>query len=254
MSSPVWLEKFDVHRPKENIVSDFFQSRIVYYPGSRTDGSAVKFFRHEARCYVYADYFTEREEILAELDRHPFMGYSVRSRLDLTETDLAPPGCTMHIDDTISKAFTDRVRRHWPYARPFAFFAILERDDGFDETHGPGRLAILFIAADGYAAYDALFCQSGRAAPYAILVETCGFGGDWQPPGFGNLGFGRGGLLEDIARRTGRMPPYLLCGHQPGGVPNWTGYERVDGRAPQKGGVHSHLRTLYARESVDSGP
>ena len=45
-------------------------------------------------------------------------------------------------------------------ADPWGMLAILQRDEEFDDQHGPQRIAILFLGADGVATYDALFCQA----------------------------------------------------------------------------------------------
>jgi hypothetical protein len=63
---PPWLleikegDKF----PRE----DFFKSRIVFYPGSYTDGHAVKVFglTHAAHSFVYVDYLVTQEELETE--------------------------------------------------------------------------------------------------------------------------------------------------------------------------------------------
>jgi len=48
---------------------DFFASRIVYYPGSYTDGHAVKVFgsTHSAHSFVYVDYMLNQAEITINL-------------------------------------------------------------------------------------------------------------------------------------------------------------------------------------------
>jgi hypothetical protein len=48
---------------------DFFASRIVYYPGSYTDGHAVKVFgsTHSAHSFVYVDYMLNQAGITINL-------------------------------------------------------------------------------------------------------------------------------------------------------------------------------------------
>jgi len=53
---PAWLDQF---RDGDNFQRQkFFGTRIVFYPGSGTDGHPVKMFgsTHSAHCFVYADY------------------------------------------------------------------------------------------------------------------------------------------------------------------------------------------------------
>ena len=44
---------------------DFFNSRVVFYPGAYVDGHAIKLFgsSHAAHCFVYCDYWHEQNEI-----------------------------------------------------------------------------------------------------------------------------------------------------------------------------------------------
>jgi len=56
----------------------------------------------------------------------------------------------------------------------YSFLQILERKPEYDEAHGPKRLAILFLFADGIATYDALFCQAllhDQIKPTYLLVD-----------------------------------------------------------------------------------
>jgi hypothetical protein len=54
----------------------------------------------------------------------------------------------------------------------YSFLQILERKPEYDEEHGPKRLAVLFLFADGIATYDALFCQAGKKIePFALLLH-----------------------------------------------------------------------------------
>ena len=174
---PKWLlgfhpdDAFDRH--------SFFNSRVVYYPGSGNDGHAVKCFgsTHSAHCFVYADYMVEQSRIEAELSHSSpqnsrrFLGYHSLTRIQLAENDLTPDGWKSH-GDSMRKPFQT------PRVTPYGFLEVLERDDNRDDTHGAYRLAILFLGADGIATYDALFCQqNGVAPPFGAFIQDHGFGG-----------------------------------------------------------------------------
>ncbi len=61
---PQWLSKC---RPSRRIaMADFLASRVVFYPGSGTDGQPVEFFgsRHAAHCFVLADYGITKDHVL----------------------------------------------------------------------------------------------------------------------------------------------------------------------------------------------
>ncbi len=227
---PVWLRDWN---PAARVsMSDFFASRVVFYPGSGTDGQPVQFFgtRHAAHCFVYADYGITRDHVRTELGEggHPFAGYRRAGHIDLLESDLAPNGWTPHI--------RPEVLQH-PLGASYAFVEILERRPGFGEAHGPKRLAILFICADGVAAYDALFCQTNRTAPYAVVIQDHGFGDNWTK-------FGGGGYLESLASITGQLPQFLLVASN---TDAWGGYSAIDGATLGGGGMHGFERQLWRR-------
>ena len=236
---PAWLEGHKKGDPFRR--DDFFSSRIVYYPGAGSDGHAVKAFgsAHAAHSFVHVDYMLTKAEILRNLTGgrplrydSPFLGYGVLDLMDLEESDLSPHGWKPHVSPNTAhspgRGFT-----------PFGFLAVLERDHGHDEAHGPSRLAILFLGADGHATYDALFCQDGRHPLFAVLLQDHGFGGNYDR-------FGQGGLLEKIALKARVWPDWLLVGDN---TKAWNGYEGVQDVDGDVGGMHSNLRRLFRRTS-----
>lgn len=232
--TPVWLEKWSPGHTFN--LADFFASRVVLYPGSGTDGQPVKFFgsRHAAHCFVYVDYGIPRNHVERELGAsgHPFAGYYGVGRAEIRQGDLTPNGWVPHMRS--ERAFNGPLIPEAPYA----FIEILQRKVDFGGDHGPKRLAILFICADGVAAYDALFCQSTSRAPFAVILQDHGWGGNWTK-------FGRGGGLEQLARRTGRLPQFLLVAEN---TEPWDGYSAVEGYAEGGGGMHNFVRQLWCRE------
>jgi hypothetical protein len=237
--SPRWLDEFrteDAFRPQE-----FFASRVVYYPGSRTDGHAVKLFgsTHSAHCFVYVDYSITQATLEAELahPEHGFRGYHTLDRRQLAEADLTPNRWVSHIDPR------DVPQHKQPIAafHPFGFMEVLERDRGFDDAHGARRLAILFLGADGIAAYDALFCQNDSPpVPFAIVLQDHGFGGNYDY-------FGQGGLLQTIASRCNAIPRFLLVAEN---TQAWNGFEQVPEVEGDPGGMHATPRFLYRRHNA----
>lgn len=84
---PRWLR--DWAPGSKTSMTGFFASRVVFYPGSGTDGQPVKFFgsRRVAHCFIYADYGIARDHVLRELGEagHPFAGYRSAGRTELRE-------------------------------------------------------------------------------------------------------------------------------------------------------------------------
>ena len=132
-----------------------------------------------------------------------------------------------------------RERRYeFASVKPFGLFVVLNRDEGLDETHGPERLAMLFVGGDGHATFDALYCQNdGTRAPFLVVVEDYGCGGNYDQ-------FGEGGILACIARRCDVRPDWLLVGNR---STAWSGF-RDSGAIPDLGGMHRHPRRLFLRE------
>ena len=185
---PRWLGSW---APGHSIdIAEFFAARVVFYPGSGTDGQPVKFFgsRHAAHCFVFADYGITKDYLLKELGDagHPFTGYESAGRQELKERELTPIGWIPHIQPT------GAPRGPQAPGAPYAFIEVLARRPDFTDAHGPKRMAILFLCADGVAAYDALFCQPQARAPFALVLQDHAWGGNWTR-------FGSGGSLDHLA-------------------------------------------------------
>ena len=229
---PDWLQ----NPPFEFNRLEFFNSRTVYYPGSGSDGYPVKACAraHAAHTFVYVDCGMSLETIrnhLCWVGDRGFRGYSVEYHEKVLESHLRPGGWTPHIDLRSGQHSCDRIT-------PYALYVVLKRNDENNDSHGPKRLAILFIGGDGYATYDALYCQGdGTNSPYIVVVVDHGFGGDFIS------WFGAGGLLEEISYKCGVFPDKLIVGNN---RDPWSGY--VDSNAePEKGGMHGDCRRLYYR-------
>jgi hypothetical protein len=229
---PAWLAR---HRPGDRFDRNaFFSSHVVFYPGSGTEGHPVKLFgsTHSAHTFIYADYGVTADQVQQELapSGHPFAGYRSLDRIQLQIQDLTPRGWKPHAGPQDYRFVS---------TEPYGFVEILGRTEDKDDQHGPRRLAVLFLGADGIATYDALFCQGdGTPAPLAVLTEDYGFGGQY-PRGK----FGRHGLLERIARQCAAMPLWLLVAEN---SEPWDGYTRVAGIGGNAGYMHHRMRYLHA--------
>lgn len=223
----------------------FFASRILYYPGSATDGHPISVFgkAHAVHCFVYADSGFSKAELERQLTdpadhEHP-MGYSLLSLIDVAERELTPHGWTRH--EALSSDADEHFLATRPPEGPFAVFAVLERNPDRGDDHGPKRLALLHIGGDGYATFDALFCQKNSRLPYAVLLQDHGFGGNWNREGFG----GEGLLWRLAHQKGGKMPTWLFVATD--NTQPWPGYREVS--APSHGGMHHVPRSLFATEA-----
>lgn len=230
---PRWLREFDPVNGRFDR-DEFFGSRVVYYPGAGTDGQAVAVFgaSHAAHCFVLVDYLLTEANIRTALGEHGFRGYGTRRLVRLTEQQLTPRGWTPHLSPEQTRAFDPRN-----LTEPYALLAILEREDELTDDHGPERHAVIFLSADAYAAYDALFCQDDSRPAYAMLLAEHGYGGNWNR-------FGSGGHLEKLANLTDSRPYWLLVAEN---TEVWNDYLQVPHLEGVIGGMHRDTRRLFER-------
>lgn len=254
---PAWLDLAEHASDPEvrrNLIRGFLQSRIVYYPGAGTDGQPISLFNraHAAHAYVYVDYRISREELHRKVTPDPnvrsrgFLGYRTIAMLDLLPHELTPRPPVYHLapfETAGSRWFVNED------SKPYAALYIFERLAGFDDEHGARRFAVLFLFADGFATYDALFCQRDSIAkPFCVVVQDHAFGGNWDR-------FDRGHLLEKTADLANVWPELLLVAYQVSRP--WRGYEKPElgGEVlePERGGMHGFLRTLFVKSPAQGG-
>lgn len=222
---PPWLQladRLDEPEVRRQFLEGFFASRIVYYPGAGSDGQPVHLFNktHAAHAFIYVDQWSSREEVHEMMTPSPgvrsrgFRGYRVLAVCDLAPSELAPYPLQAHVDSFEILGARDFVRGGRDYG--YAALYVFERLPEFGDDHGARRFALIYLKADGFAAYDALFCQHGSIArPFCVVVQDHGFGGNWNR-------WDRGGLLEEIAVRASVRPPLLLVAHS---SEEWEGYQ-----------------------------
>jgi hypothetical protein len=233
---PAWLSHFRPGDPFPR--KEFFQSRVLFYPGARIDGHPIRYFgkAHAVHCFVYADFgisATDVREALSDSNpKHP-SGYRVVHLTELAEKDVFPGKWKRHPLDPPGepKGVGGDLKSHWYY-----LWAVLERVEGLDEQHGPKRWALLHVGREAVETFDALFCQPRQNLPYAVLLQEHVTGGNcWE--GFG----GAEGPLWNLINQTGKnkLPKWLLVGEN--NTEPWPGYRPVDY------GVHPMRRGLYLR-------
>lgn len=232
---PAWIRK---HQKGEKInISDVFNTRLVYYPGSGSDGQPVHTFvqSRAAHLFVYVDYMFSRDDIQNELLTNGFRGYRIFDSIDLTEKDIAPNGWRPHVQPTREQI---EQMQHFARTKGFATLVIFERTEEYDEEHGPTRFAIIFVGGDGIATYDAVFCNKNAPAPFCVVLQDHGFGGNWNY-------FGRGGLMERAAEATNVYPKLVLAATTDS-TEIWDGYTKCH-CSPILGGMHHNRRELFER-------
>ena len=131
-------------------------------------------------------------------------------------------------------------------ANPFIWYVVLKRKEGFDDSHGSERFAVLFVGGDGFRTFQSIYCERSRGnrprPPFLVMIQD-----------HGDVQFGGGGRLERIARRYRVYPKWLLVGAFNDGTPNdpWSGYCDA-GTTPECGGMHNKPRMLFCRTPSDA--
>ena len=236
---PEWLKAYQ--RGKARPLADFLGSRIVYYPGSRTDGDPVEVFgaSHSAHCFVYADYMLSKEELLEELHTRGFWGYNVLDEVSFSEAEVmrAIPWRRHFLSEEEMRSAANGTAnmREFNHPDPYALLVVLERKANFGDDHGPKRLAILFLGADGIASFEAIFANGNATQFFGFLLQDHGFGGNYDH-------FGRGGLLEKIMTRSKVFPRFVLTAHDR----LYDGYAKVEWADP----AGSRMRSLFYKEDM----
>lgn len=166
----------------ESIQRDPFPLRLIlqdslYYPSCGTDGAPVRHLAGNILSFVYVDYGVGREELLAALSRQGFSGYKQVASRWVREIELAPNGWAPSFP-AIMKDDPQRYSDH--IKQPFCLWSVFERSDHVPVAHGPLRLSLLYLCADGVAAYQALYVANAMV-PRAVAVIQPGhaFGHNW---------------------------------------------------------------------------
>lgn len=209
---PEWLERLN---PAEIGTADFPLDEVLqhslYYPAAGFDGRPVQFLGGFIHSFIYVDYGREEREADAEAQAPGFLGYHLVGRKRLSEHDLTPNGWHPQVPPQFQnqvRAFTER-QGHGFVRSSFATWYIFDRDEDRGEDHGPQRFSLVYLCADGIAAYQALYWQNHTAPEVlAIIQPGHGFGGNYadftDPDGF---------LAWIVLRGNGpRIPEYLVCG------------------------------------------
>ena len=234
---PQWLKDYKLG--DRISFKDFMSSRIGYYPGSGYDGCLVKTCNkaHCVHSFIQVDYgIAERELKLEAEELNAFNGYHVIGRVDWTEQNLAPHGQyapNFKLSEKEMERTMSFVRKD---VKPYCIMEIYERNDNKGEDWGAERFAVTFLFADGIATYYQLFCREYRKAPWIVLLQDHGFGGNYAS-------FGHEGLMEKVMEANNCWPKNVLCADN---THIWDHYEKVDAD-PVIGGMHRNERFLYKR-------
>ena len=197
----------------------------LYYPSCDIDGELIRYCnRHfgqlEICSFVYADYAAGRERLMENIDT--FRGYHLLATRELGPADV---GADKNLQRPEGIGIDDygRYQDHW---QPFGQWAVYERDGDYGPDHGPIRFSLIYLGAEGAAAYSGLYLNN-KITPkgLAIIQPGHGFGLNWtdftDPDG----------PLTRTMMMGRSMPEYIFYGglgfHGYNELP-WSGFKRID--------------------------
>lgn len=251
-------------------LEQFLSSRVVYYPGSGEDDHAVELFgsTQAAHCFVHADYRGSNGDTAPNVQfllgpaNTRYGGYKVRVQQVLSPSDVLSlikadsghpwPGQESRLTgalwavlerrpdlDNYLRQRRDALSSSEASAVPGVPSGTLGRNDSATD-HKPPLIAFLHITADAVWVYDKLWACA-RRAPYAILLQDHGFGGNWAPFG------GDRAPLRELARDCNALPPWLLVAEN---TPAWPGYREASELTEPRGDA-GHQRRLFRLTGSD---
>jgi hypothetical protein len=239
---PSWLASISDRLPTELPMHDLL-SGSLYYPASGFDGDPIALLSGAVFSFIYVDYSCTKDALEAAIQSEGFRGYHELARRGVAQSELEISS-SFSVYPTSQEA--KALARHADFRRTheaFCSWHVFERSADFGPDHGPARFSMLFLLADGAAAYQALY-SSRRVAPAILAVIQPGhaFGGNYS-----NF-FEPGALLHRSVCQDGRpRPAHLLAGWYKGPVgmkpePVWREYSQF------VAGIRTHRHELFLWE------
>lgn len=224
----------------------------VFYPACGDDGLPVKYFNEHfaeygVNSYVYVDYAMNADR-LRDI-QNGFRYYHIVEQTDLAEGDLVAPGtdyrkyASVLTDEEIIRQKEVVYGMYRSSIRPFARLIKYERNDDADKVRGPERFTMLYIGAEGVAAYSALYSTRGIAPKaIAIIAPGTGFGGNYTDF------YDPDSALLKLVRQGELQPEYIMFGYDK--VMGFEEYVRT-----QRGTVYFDnqidLSTMVSKEMIE---
>jgi hypothetical protein len=221
---PKWLAELQLATPAALQARSFPRREVlmssVYYPASGTHGDVIAKLAPVFHSFIYVDYGIDRQHLDLQLGQPGFRGYHLVGYKQLAQRELESPLPAPPIPARYNAVLQRAVRAPLSGNAPYASWAILQRDAELTGAHGPKRFSLVFICADGAAAYHRLYLPE-QIAPRAVAViqPGHGFGGNY-------IDFrDEDGLFAWLVLQGGSpKPDYLLSGgrgHKKNDPPCW---------------------------------
>ncbi len=177
---PLWLSSTDALKMQtEPFPREALLAGSLYYPACGSDGGPVKYLSRWFQSFVYVDYHYNREDFLFELQNRPFSRYRVLGTRRVTMAELAPRAGA---SAALTRDELERASYNYKsYAKePFCEWVVMERLETAPKDSEPKRFSLLYLCADGAAAYQALYVSNSlHAGAIAVIQSGYGFGRNW---------------------------------------------------------------------------
>jgi len=207
LAYPSWLKTLPVESmdedefPLNNILTD-----SLYYPSSAFDGDPVRHLAGNIYSFIYCDYGQTKIDLGDSLENSGFRGYHAIGRRPVLEHELNPKGVIPSGVNPRVDGRAERSERH--IKTPFCEWMIFEKNENVSQSSGPERFSLLYLCADGAAAYQVLFTPNRiRPKVICIIQPGEGFGRNWTSFKKPNQI-----LARSVRENPAGMPPFLLDG------------------------------------------
>ena len=202
-----WLLELDkASMQRQSFPLEQILAGSVYYPSSGFDGAPVKNLGSSVQSFVYADYGCGREQLREELVKHPFIGYQMIGIREVGVDELTPKGWNLPAltpDESERMHYADQYRKE-----PFCDWIVFERESTTPAGHGPFRFSLLYLCADGAAAFHAMYVNNKLCPSAVALIQPGhGFGRNWT-----NFYDPNGVLARTVLGNPAGKPECLLYG------------------------------------------
>ena len=224
---PNWLANYKIGDKVD--LREVLSHRVLYYPGAYKDGQPIKGLNitHTLHTYLYADYLLGHKDILDIFENDRLSGYKPYDIIEFPIEDLMPKyiDADMCYDDQWNHRYEEKV----------CIMCIYERKEGFSDSHGAKRLALIYTNEDGFRVFNITFHPHNcLPPPFTLVLQDHGLGGNYDK-------WGHGGILERISLRYSIFPKYYIVGSA---TTPWHFSHQCDDK-PMIGGMHRQERKLF---------
>jgi len=171
-------QKFLLTLTKDSVASGPFPLHellkgSLFYPAAGFDGTPIRHWPMGVDSFVLVDWSVDQFEFYdAIMASNAFYGYEIFASRSLHQTDLSPKGWRPRVPDSVDR---DKYLINMEMAMEngkniFAEWVVFERLPKFGDHHGPVRFSLVYIRAEGAAAYQGLYVDNNVLPSVVTLI------------------------------------------------------------------------------------